>query len=100
MFGLHRPIRRHAIISGLFLTIGALVPLILTFLLIDFFPNLYDAALRVADPIARQLSTQIFAIHDERTLNAFNATFDSAALVATYIGLIVGALVGAGSALC
>jgi len=80
----------HDRIAAFFLFLGAVFPILLTFGLVYFAPQLYAAGAQKVAPLIDAMRQQVVATHDARALNAFDVALGGGALVSMYLGLAVG----------
>lgn len=83
---------RHDRISSIFLALGAILPVVITFALVYYAPRLYDDQSQSIAPLVEEFRAQVAQWHDARALNAFDVAIGGGALLSTYIGIVVGRL--------
>jgi hypothetical protein len=84
----------HDRVAATFLFFGAVLPIVLTFGLVYFMPQLYDEGVRTATPWIAAMREKVAETHDPRALNAFDVALGGGALFSMYLGLAVGRVLG------
>ncbi|MFZ2028755.1 MAG: hypothetical protein WAU68_00475 [Vitreimonas sp.] len=85
---------RHDRITSVFLALGAILPIGITFALVYYAPHLYDDQSQTIAPLVRRMRAYVEYWHDARALNAFDVSLGGGALLSTYIGIVVARLLG------
>ena len=85
---------RHDRITSVFLALGAILPIVITFALVYCAPHLYDDQSQTIAPLVHGMRAYVERWHDVRALNAFDVSLGGGALLSTYIGIIVARVLG------